>query len=124
MNNQDRKAMAAIEKMVAGYRDITRIQIEPLAGGRWRWSIHEGERESFAAAVRVEYQGRMVDRITLTVPVINESAYILFLVVGKDKSEIILKAAGDGCNDLPASRVEPRTGALRIFADTEAARLI
>lgn len=49
MNNQDRKAMAAIEKMVAGYRDITRIQIEPLAGGRWRWSIHEGERESFAA---------------------------------------------------------------------------
>jgi 6-phosphogluconolactonase len=62
-------------------------------------------------------------RITLSLPVINEAAVILFLIAGKSKSAIvkkILEANGEASR-LPAARVQPKNGKLIWLMDQEAA---
>ena len=51
------------------------------------------------------------DRVTVTYPVINASAQIVFLVAGDDKTDVLRRIeAGD--SRLPAARVRPTNGAM------------
>ncbi len=62
-------------------------------------------------------------RLTLTFPVLNHAAEVLFLVSGADKAEILREvlrreASGAAC---PAQRVRPENGRLLWYADQAAA---
>ncbi len=64
------------------------------------------------------------DRITFTVPLINEAAAVLFLVVGPAKApavHTILEPAAGSSAPLPASLITPRHGRVLWFLDTAAA---
>lgn len=58
------------------------------------------------------------DRITLTIPVLESSRVLAFLVTGSDKSAI-LKQVMDGQSNLPAASIKP-TGSLYWFLDQAA----
>ncbi len=65
-----------------------------------------------------------VPRITLTLPVLNASSHVIFLVSGKEKASVldtVLTGRGEG---LPASRVAPRRGKVTFLADADAASRI
>lgn len=64
----------------------------------------------------------LVDRVSLTLPVLNAARQVLFLVAGADKAEIvalILKTAGAEAT-LPAQRVNPSPGRLTWLLDVAA----
>ncbi|MGI8916342.1 MAG: 6-phosphogluconolactonase [Chloroflexota bacterium] len=61
-------------------------------------------------------------RLTLTVPVLNAAARVLFLVAGEAKRDALrAMIQGPRALDLPAQRVMPINGALTILADAAAA---
>jgi 6-phosphogluconolactonase len=61
-------------------------------------------------------------RLTLTLPVINAAAHVLFLVAGSAKRDALRAlVAGPRSLDLPAQRVQPAHGTLTVLADQEAA---
>jgi 6-phosphogluconolactonase len=63
-------------------------------------------------------------RVTLTLPIINRSREILFLVAGRSKAEIIsrLRSLGAPSKQLPSSLVRTETGTLIILCDAEASQ--
>jgi len=64
-------------------------------------------------------------RITLTFPVLNHAAEVLFLVSGKGKAQILKEVLGPtGATEFPSQRVRPENGRLLWLADQEAARLL
>ena len=66
------------------------------------------------------------DRITMTVPVLNNAARILFLVQGEEKASA-LKVVLDGPRNpgqLPAQLIQPANGQLLWLVDKAAARLL
>jgi 6-phosphogluconolactonase len=66
-----------------------------------------------------------VERITLTLPVFNNAACIIFLVAGADKSEVLRAVQSGGeTAALPASLVRPTDGELLWLVDRSAARLL
>ena len=77
--------------------------------------------ERLALAVRVAPLG--VDRITLTLPVLNHAAAVLFVVSGVSKAEAVRQVLG-GASDLPAAEVRPAAGDLLWLLDREAAHLM
>ncbi len=60
-------------------------------------------------------------RITLTLPAINRSRVVLFLVSGEKKAGILRRVAADRDPSLPAALVRPRAGRLIFAADRAAA---
>ncbi|MBP2675657.1 MAG: 6-phosphogluconolactonase [Deltaproteobacteria bacterium] len=62
-------------------------------------------------------------RVTVTLPLLNGAATVLFLVSGAGKARVLraLLEDGGGAASLPASRVRPVSGDLRWFVDDEAA---
>jgi 6-phosphogluconolactonase len=60
------------------------------------------------------------DRITLTLPVINNSKHILFLVIGKNKAPALQKIIDQEDTSLPAAMVRPNKGKLIFVIDQEA----
>jgi 6-phosphogluconolactonase len=62
-------------------------------------------------------------RITLTIPVINNSANIVFLVSGQSKAEVVQKVINTGYNEnhLPAQLIRAVKGRLYWFLDRQAA---
>jgi len=65
-------------------------------------------------------------RITLTVPVFNNAACVMFLVAGEDKAtalHAVLEGA-PGPEKLPAQRIRPRDGELVWLVDRAASRLL
>lgn len=68
-------------------------------------------------------QGPGPDRITLTFPVINRSAAILFLVTGEDKAPVIETVLGRKTSQtaLPVQQVQPVQGQITWFLDKMAA---
>ena len=75
-----------------------------------------------AVAVPVAGMEPQVPRVSLTLPVFNAAARVVFLVKGADKAEAMRRAFGDP-PDLtsPAARVRPRDGELLVLCDAEAA---
>jgi 6-phosphogluconolactonase len=68
----------------------------------------------------------LVDRVTLTLPVINAAKRILFLVSGAEKAERLAKVLqGPYQPELqPAQAVKPKEGSLLWLMDKDAARLL
>lgn len=62
-------------------------------------------------------------RLSLSLPVINQAAAIVFLVAGKSKSAIVKKIleANEESSGLPAARVQPKNGSLTWLMDQDAA---
>ena len=82
------------------------------------------ERRRFAVSNRIAKLG--TDRITLTVPVLNNAADVLFLIRGGDKAGT-LRAVLEGPFDpdrLPAQLIRPTRGRLRWLVDAAAASLL
>jgi 6-phosphogluconolactonase len=66
------------------------------------------------------------ERVTMTVPVLNNAEKIIFLVAGEDKAAP-LKSVLEGAHEpqqLPAQLIHPRHGRLLWVLDREAARLL
>ena len=75
-------------------------------------------------AVAVEEPGRppWVSRVSLTLPVLNASRDVLFLVTGADKAEAVHRAFVDPPErQAPASLVAPASGSLTVILDEAAA---
>ena len=75
-----------------------------------------------AVAVPVAGMEPQVPRVSLTLPVFDNAARVVFLVKGADKAEAMRRAFGDP-PDLasPAARVRPRDGELLVLCDAAAA---
>lgn len=66
-----------------------------------------------------------VNRVTLTLPAINSSSHVMFLVAGANKAEMAARlVAAKPSADIPASLVRAASGAVEVFLDEAAARLI
>jgi 6-phosphogluconolactonase len=63
------------------------------------------------------------DRITLTAPVFNHSANVMFLITGKEKAERVAEVLGGPAKaePLPAQLIRPLDGTLEWFLDRDAA---
>lgn len=78
------------------------------------------EQTKLAAHVFVEHLKAM--RLTLTLPVINRAAHVVFLVTGADKAATLRRVLeGDASVDLPAQLVAPQDGKLTWLLDEAAA---
>jgi len=60
-------------------------------------------------------------RFTLTLPALNQSACLMFLVSGKEKAGILREALENPSADLPAQKVRPLNGRLLWLVDRAAA---
>jgi 6-phosphogluconolactonase len=79
-----------------------------------------GERERRAVGVETPGMAPLVSRITLTLPVVNASKRILFLVTGEDKADAVARAfSGRRDPQAPASLVE---GEVTVLLDEAAGR--
>jgi 6-phosphogluconolactonase len=79
-----------------------------------------GERERPAVGVETPGMAPLVPRITLTLPVVNSSQRIVFLVTGEDKADAVAKAFSGRRDPMaPASLVE---GEITVLLDEGAAR--
>jgi 6-phosphogluconolactonase len=70
--------------------------------------------------------GQDLDRITLTAPVINRAAVVVFLVAGASKASVlreVLQGPADP-RRLPAQLIQPEDGNLHWFIDREASALL
>src|SRR5579884_183976 len=68
----------------------------------------------------------LVPRLTLTLPVLNNAAHVLFLVAGADKAETLARVL-EGPPDpeaLPSQNIAPTDGALTWLIDKDAAALL
>jgi 6-phosphogluconolactonase len=64
-------------------------------------------------------------RITLTFPVLNQAAEVMFLVSGESKAHILKDVLNlESTNTYPVQRVQPANGRLLWFLDQPAARLL
>lgn len=81
-----------------------------------------GERERWAVGVQTPGMAPLVPRVTLTLPVLDAAAEVLFLISGADKADAVARAFGDAPGpDAPASLVRPADGALTVLLDAPAA---
>ena len=82
------------------------------------------EKTRWVVATRPE--GSMRDRITLTVPVFNRAARIMFLVTGAGKAGRLAKVLypQPGSEALPAQAIKPVDGTLEWLVDSAAAPLL
>jgi 6-phosphogluconolactonase len=79
-----------------------------------------GERERLAVGVETPGMAPLVARITLTLPVVNASKRIVFLVTGEDKADAVARAFSGRRDPMaPASLVE---GNVTVLLDEGAAR--
>ena len=72
-------------------------------------------------------EGLAARRLTLTLPVLNAAARVVFLVAGSAKARAlaaVVRGTAAGGAVLPAALVEPERGALLYFVDRAAAALI
>lgn len=64
------------------------------------------------------------DRITLSLPVINNARMVVFLVSGKAKAEVFRDVVEKRDSRFPASLIKPGKGGLLFLADKEAAQYL
>lgn len=63
-------------------------------------------------------------RITLTLPVLNHTAEVVFLVSGAGKAQILSQVLGPGARKFPAQSVQPENGRLLWLVDQDAGILL
>jgi len=82
------------------------------------------EQERWTAVTR--RSGEDIDRVTLTVPVINQAELILFLVSGDDKAAILHEVLDEepAPSQYPAGMIRPEHGEQRWLVDKQAAHLL
>jgi 6-phosphogluconolactonase len=80
------------------------------------------EKEKWVTAVRGG--NPEVDRISMTLPLINRARHIAFLVSGLEKSEVLRSVLMDREIRYPAQQVKPLTGKLTWLLDRAAASLL
>jgi 6-phosphogluconolactonase len=80
------------------------------------------EADRWAVAVKPDRAPH--DRITLTLPVVNNGRCVAFLVTGSEKAEALKGAAEKKDPELPAAHVNPAEGSLFFLADRDAAGLL
>jgi 6-phosphogluconolactonase len=75
-------------------------------------------------AVPVYLGGSYGNRITLTLPVLDNAAQILFLVAGSSKATVLSEILSDGKRkgEFPAERIRPVKGRVIWLIDREAAQ--
>ncbi len=83
-----------------------------------------GERERLVVANRVDQL--KANRITLTVPVLNEAARVMLLVQGAEKAQALATVihGSVGPRPLPAQLIQPTSGTLTWLVDESAAALL
>jgi 6-phosphogluconolactonase len=76
--------------------------------------------------VEVHASGEGMDRLTLTVPVINQAALVVFLVTGSGKAPILRQVLEDApeLSSIPARLIGPADGKLLWLVDRDAASLL
>jgi 6-phosphogluconolactonase len=79
------------------------------------------EKSRWVVATKNESTGRQ--RITLTLPVFNQAANVMFLVTGKEKAQRLAEVlhAEPGAELLPAEAIKPADGTLEWLVDAAAA---
>lgn len=82
------------------------------------------EVERLVAPATALYQDRPVQRMTLTLPAINASRQVLFLVSGSAKAQIVRAVLEGSEGHLPAQRIQPAAGQLTWLLDAAAASLL
>ncbi|MGH9455969.1 MAG: 6-phosphogluconolactonase, partial [Terriglobia bacterium] len=67
-----------------------------------------------------------MNRMTLTYPVLNAAAELIFLVAGADKAETLRRVLGgaNGAPEFPSQGIRPVNGQVRWYLDPDAARLL
>jgi 6-phosphogluconolactonase len=82
------------------------------------------ERKRYVAQVYLAEQEMC--RVTLTVPLINQAATVVFLVIGSDKAQVLKQIIEDppGPNPLPAQLIHPHEGELLWLVDQQAGALL
>lgn len=90
-------------------------------------SIFPGEKAASdftRAAVPVYVEKLGSHRISLTIPVLNNAATVVFLVTGKSKANIVRDIIEEKNPDLPAAWVKPTNGTSVWLLDLDAAELL
>ena len=81
-----------------------------------------GELRRFVVPVPEAGMAPQVPRVSMTLPVFNGAARIVFLVAGKDKAAAMRRAFGDEPDpSAPAAKVRPEHGELLVLCDEAAA---
>ena len=81
-------------------------------------------KEIFRTVVAVHAAAASIpQRLTLTLPLINAAAHVIFLVAGPEKAKVVKAMLRDGVV-LPASMARPVDGALTWIVDRDAAALL
>jgi 6-phosphogluconolactonase len=63
-------------------------------------------------------------RLTLTLPVLNAAAHVIFLIAGEDKAETLRQVLEGPDGQFPAQLINPSRGRLSWFLDKSAAKLL
>lgn len=83
-------------------------------------SLYEKEK----LVVTVKGGNPNVNRITMTLPLLNQARHIVFIVTGKEKSRTVQKVLEDRKIRLPAQKIRPRDGQITWLMDRGAAVLL
>ena len=65
-----------------------------------------------------------VDRITMTLPLLNQARQIVFTITGEEKSKTVQTVLEDGKKRLPAQKIRPMDGRVTWLMDRGAAALL
>jgi 6-phosphogluconolactonase len=85
-------------------------------------TLRERERRAVPAEAKLE---PFVDRVTMTIPVLESAPLVVFVVAGKEKAEAVARAfVGPPDEATPASLVRSKNGRTVAILDPEAARLL
>jgi 6-phosphogluconolactonase len=80
--------------------------------------------ETARVVVPVRPEGNRLARVTLTLPVLNRAARVVFLARGEEKAEILYRVIVKKESSLPAARVQPDQGRPIFLLDRGAGRQI
>lgn len=85
---------------------------------------HRGVNEKRRLIIPVKGGDPDVDRLTMTLPLLNKAKQRVFLVSGAEKAQTVKWVVQDRLQDLPAGRILPEKGTLIWLLDQEAASLL
>jgi len=82
-------------------------------------------KETFRTVAAVHAAAASIpQRFTLTYPILNAAACVIYLVAGAEKAKVVKAALGDRSSGLPAAMVRPADGRLLWIIDRAAASLL